>query len=291
MRINAIIIGAGRSGTTTLYKYLESHKDVCFSDIKEVHYFSVNDLYERGENYYHSFWKHCENEKLKVAADTYLLIDKKAPERIAAYNPNMKIIAILREPAERAWSSFQYAVNNGYIPENMSFIKSAEEEDFHIKNSDITVRNNLCNVWQSMYFEHISYWSEFFPRKNILILKTSDLKNNLDFILKQLSDFLEIDCFNENLPKITANKSAATKSKALQQFLLNRNNPVRTVLRKVLPKKVKNVILHSKLPEKISSLNRKEINYPPLSPENREYLDKLLQKDKERLKKIFGIEF
>ncbi len=291
MRINAIIIGAGRSGTTTLYKYLENHKDVCFSDIKEVHYFSVDDLYKRGEKYYHSFWRHCKNEKLKVAADTYLLIDKKAPERIAAYNPDMKIIVILREPAERAWSSFQYAVNNGYIQKSMSFVKSAEEEDFYIKNSDITILNNLCNVWQSMYFEHISYWSEFFSRKNILILKTLDLKHNTMFLLKQLSDFLEIDDFNEHLPKITANKSAATKSKALQQFLLNRNNPVRIVLRKILPKNIKNIILHSKLPEKISSLNRKETDYMPLSSENREYLNRVLQKDKERLKKIFGIEF
>ncbi len=289
MKVNAIIIGAGRSGTTTLYQYLEKHSDVCFSDIKEVHYFSVEDLYQRGEDYYHSFWQHCKEERIKIAADTYLLIDKNAPQRIAEYNPEMKIIIILRNPVERAWSSFQYAKNNGYISDNKSFIQSINEEESHISNSDITVQNNLCNVWQSMYYEHISYWSEFFPRDNILILKTSDLKNNTTHLLNQLSDFLNIDEFEIEDADIKANKSAEAKSKALQQFLLNRNNPLRTVLRKILPEKIKQKILHSGITEKLSSINRKETSYTPISEEDRKYVDELLKKDINRLESVFGV--
>jgi len=291
MKVNAIIIGAGRSGTTTLYKYLENHPDVCFSDIKEVHYFSVEDLYQRGEDYYHSFWKQCKEERIKIAADTYLLIDKNAPKRIAEYNPDMKIIVILRNPAERTWSSFQYAKNNGYISDNKSFIQSIKEEEEHILSSDITVQNNLCNLWQSKYYEHVSYWSEFFPQKNILLLKTSDLKNNTNILLKQLSTFLDIKNFSSDVTLITANKSAKAKSKVLQQFLLNRNNPLRAALRKILPDKVKQKILHSKLPEKLSSVNRKETSYEPLSEEDRKYAEQLLEKDTKRLEKIFGIKF
>ncbi len=291
MKVNAIIIGAGRSGTTTLYQYLENHPDVCFSDIKGVHYFSGEDLYQRGTEYYHSFWKHCSDEKLKIAADTYLLIDKSAPKRIAEYNPEIKIIIILRNPAERTWSSYQYALNNGYIPDNKSFIQSIKEEEEHILSSDITVQNNLCNLWQSKYYEHVSYWSEFFSRKNILLLKTSDLKNNTNFLLKQLSTFLDITDFSSDAALITANKSAKAKSKILQQFLLNSNNPLRAALRRILPDKVKQKILHSKLPEKLSSVNRKETPYKPLSEEDRKYAEQLLKKDTERMKKIFGIDF
>lgn len=291
MKVNAIIIGAGRSGTTTLYKYLENHPEVCFSDIKEVHYFSIEDLYKRREKYYHSFWKHCKNEKINTAADTYLLIDKNAPQRIVEYNPEMKIIIILRNPAERAWSSFQYAKNNGYISKNTSFIQSVNKEEFHILNSDITVQNNLCNVWQSMYYEHISYWAEFFPRDNILILKTSDLKNHTTSLLKQLSDFLNIDDFKIEDIEIEANKSAKTKSIALQQFLLNRNNPFRRALRKILPEKIKQKILHSGITEKISSLNRTETSYTQISEEDRKYVNELLKKDIKRSESVFGIRF
>ena len=203
----------------------------------------------------------------------------------------MKIIFLLRNPAERTWSSFQYAKNNGYISDNKSFIQSIKEEEEHILSSDITVQNNLCNLWQSNYYEHVSYWSEFFPRKNILLLKTSDLKNNTDFLLKQLSIFLDIKDFSSDADLITANKSAKAKSKALQQFLLNRNNPLRAALRRILPDKVKQKILHSKLPEKLSSVNRKETSYEPLSAEERKYTEQLLEKDTKRLEKIFGIKF
>ena len=54
MQVNTLIIGAGRSGTTTLCKIIEGHQQVCFSKIKEVHYFSIADLHQRGESYYQS---------------------------------------------------------------------------------------------------------------------------------------------------------------------------------------------------------------------------------------------
>ncbi len=289
MKIDAIIIGAGRSGTTTLYKYLENHKDVCFSSIKEIHYFSLEDLYNRGEKYYHSFWQHHNKEKVLLAADTYLLIDKKAPKRAAAYNPNMKIIVMLRNPAERTWSSFLYAKNNGYIPEKTTLEDAVNEEQRHIAHSDIRVQNNLCNLWQSMYFEHISYWLQFFPLKNFLFLQTSELKHNKEKLLSRLADFLEIEEFASNSDAIIANKSTGVKSKTLQQFLLNRNNPIRKLLRNILPPKAKQKILHSGISEKLLALNRKETEKIPLSEDKKKYLDKLLENDTRQLEEHFGI--
>ncbi|MDA3953962.1 MAG: sulfotransferase, partial [Bacteroidales bacterium] len=104
MKTNMLIIGAGRSGTTTLYEHLKLHSDICFSNIKEVPYFSIPDIYKRGESYYHSFFK-PNKQKIIASSDTYLLIDKDAPKRIFDYNPNMKIIIMLREPVARAYSS------------------------------------------------------------------------------------------------------------------------------------------------------------------------------------------
>ena len=66
MSVNMLIIGAGRSGTTTLYEHLKSHPDICFSNIKEVPFFSVKDIYQRGESYYHSFFNLTLNHKHMV---------------------------------------------------------------------------------------------------------------------------------------------------------------------------------------------------------------------------------
>ena len=287
-KVDAIIIGAGRSGTTSLYEYLDGHPDVCFSNIKEIHYFSLEDLYARGKDYYHSFYK-AEEHQIKVGADTYLLIDKNAPERVKKYNSNIKIIIILREPATRAYSGYIYAINNGYLKENISFKESSENEDLYIKNSDIIKQNNLCNLYQSKYYEHISYWMDYFPKENFLILKTHDLKTNTKALLNRLSVFLKISEFIDITTDIKANKAAKSKSKVLQQFLLNRNNPMRIVLRKILPKKVKSIILHSKLPEKLSFLNKTETVYKPITEEERKFAEQLLKKDSEMLKKEFVI--
>ena len=63
-KVNVLIIGAGKSGTMTLWHYLKQHKDVCFSDVKEVGYFTREDLFKRGQEYYHDFFRHYNNEKI-----------------------------------------------------------------------------------------------------------------------------------------------------------------------------------------------------------------------------------
>ena len=287
-KVDAIIIGVGRSGTTSLYEYLDKHPDVCFSNIKEIHYFSLADLYARGEDYYHSFYK-SEKHQIKVGADTYLFIDKNAAERVKKYNPNIKIIVMLREQVSRAFSGYNYAVNNGYLKESISFTDSIENENLHIKNSDIIKQNNLCNLYQSKYYEHLTYWMKYFPKENFLILKTNELKTNTKVLLNKLSEFLNISEFTDIKWDIKANKAAESKSKVLQQFLLNRNNPMRILLRKILPRKVKSKILHSKLPEKLSNLNRTETVYKAIKEEEHKFAEQLLKEDSELLKKEFNI--
>ena len=88
---------------------------------------------------------------------------------------------------------------------------------------------------------------------------------------------------------IKANKAAESKSKVLQQFLLNRNNPMRILLRKILPRKVKSKILHSKLPEKLSNLNRTETVYKAIKEEEHKFAEQLLKEDSEMLKKEFKV--
>ena len=142
MKVNTLIIGAGRSGTTTLYEYLKNHKDICFSSLKEIHYFTFQDLYERGDTYLNSFFQHKKSENILVTADTYSMIDKEAPKRILAYNPRMKFIVILRDPVERAYSNFQYARNYGYEKE----ARELAEKMIQVVNTQLS-RNH--NFWES----------------------------------------------------------------------------------------------------------------------------------------------
>lgn len=290
-KVETLIIGASRSGTTTLYEYLDKHPQICFSEVKELHFFSFPDLYDRGLKYYHHFIRNQKENQKVVSSSTYLLIDKNAPDLIRNYNPEMKIIIILREPVGRAYSGYQYAINNGYEKEQTSFIQHINNETEIIEKNDIIEINNLCNLYQSKYYEHIKYWENFFPKENFLLLKTSDFKDDKNKLFKQLGDFLNIDSEKFSTDEIKVNQSAAAKYKWLQQILVNRNHPVTSFFRKIIPQKFKYKIINSRIIEKISKTNRKQIEYKPLTEKEKQFANNLLKESNEMLKTHYNIDF
>ncbi len=289
MKVDAIIIGAGRSGTTTIFQYLENHEQVAFSSIKEVHFFSVNDLYKRGLKYYHSFFNE-KDKKVFVSADTYLFIDYEAINKIYEYNPQMKFIVMLRNPVYRSFSGYKYAVNNGYLSEKISFIESIEKEKNIISKLSIEQKNNLCNAYQSLYFQHLQKWTSVFPKENFLIVKTEDLKKSYKSVLKKISDFLQISDF-DYIEEIKANTSKKVKSKTVEQLLLNRNNFFRRLLRNIVPNFMKNFIFRSGMVDKIHNLNKTDANDIDISNNEIKFAEKYFEQDLKKLKEFYNIYF
>ncbi len=290
MKVEALIIGAARSGTTTIYKYLEQHEQICFSTIKEIHYFTIDDLFKRGEKYYHSLFENCENKTI-IGADTYLFISHKSIKRIYEYNPNMKFIVMLREPVARAFSGYNYSINNGHLNKNIDFLKSIELEKNELqKNSSIEKINNLCNLYQSKYYFHLSEWIKIFPPENFLILKTDELRENKQSLLNKISTFFQISDFKE-IEEIKANKGQAVKNKKIEQILLNRNRPIRKVLRVITPNFMKKAIFRSKIIDKLHSLNKSDAEIKHITDQEKEIVKKLLKDDLLKLEKNFNINF
>jgi len=289
LRVNTLIIGAGRSGTTSLYTYLESHSDVCFSNIKEVHFFSIDELYKRGESYYHSFFRKCHGVPVVASADTYLLMDHDAIPRIFAYNPEMKIIVMLRDPVSRAYSSYNYSVNFGHHQAYATFLDSLVVEKQIASEANIVTRNNVGHFYGSLYYEHLHKWAAVFPREQILLLKTSGFKENPQKFSKELFSFLNL---SETQGKFEqANAAAVPKSRKLEQFFLDRNNVLRKIIRRWTPRFLKQLIIGSGVVDKLHSANRKEQTTRPLSEEEREKAMQWFRKDLQLLKKEFKIEF
>ncbi len=293
MKVDLLIIGAARSGTTTVYSYLKEHKQINFSNIKEIHFFSVKELYNRGQKYYHSFFKKTNNPKIFASADTYLFIDKNAQKRILKYNSQMKFIVMLREPVSRAFSGYKYAINNGYLKKKISFIEAIKNEKKFLNSTDnIVKQNNLCNAYQSLYYENLKYWFKFFPQKNFLILKTHELDNPKK-LLKKISDFLKISDFPILSDKRKANKASSVKSKKLEQVLLNRNTFPRKLARKIIPQCLKNRIFKSGIVDKIHKANKTDKNKLniSLSKEDKVFAKEYFKEDLDNLQKNFRIDF
>ncbi|MCO6498867.1 MAG: sulfotransferase domain-containing protein [Vicingus serpentipes] len=289
MRLEHIIIGAGRSGTTSLVEYLKQHRQVNFSKIKEVTYFSVNDHYSRGTAFLHDFFE--DKEGVKMTSDTYLLMDKNAPKRIVDYNPAMKIAVILREPSERTYSNYHYLVNQGYIDKEVRLIDSEMLESEILDKGDIIDQNNLCNFYGSLYYLHLSNWLNYFKREQLFICTTEQLRDNPQQLMDNYFKFLGLDKIQ--VAELSAQNSAAgVKNKKLNQFLVNREHPIRKLISKPLQISfLRNIILNSNVVEKIKLSNKREQQYVPMTEEEKNFCANYFAKDMQQLKKEFGVDF
>ena len=288
LRVNTLIIGAGRSGTTSLSSLLEGHGEVCFSNIKEVHYFSIPELHLRGEGYYHAFFRRYKGEAVIASADTYLLMDHEAIRRVYAYNPKMKIIAILRDPVARAWSSYNYSVNYGHHGAYADFLDSPEIERNIRKETDIVRRNNMGHFYGGLYHEHLQRWSEVFPREQILLLKTDDLNEAPRELAAKLYAFLGLTPEESEIK--TANPAAVPRNLMLEKFLLDRDRLLRRFIRKSVPRFIRNLVIGTGLVDRLHEANRKKKPNQPLSGEKEVKAREYFEKDLRLLKEEFQMD-
>ena len=196
LKVNTIIIGAGRSGTTTLYKMMEQHPDICFSDIKEVHYFSDPDLYKRGEDYLHSFYTKCKNETVVAVADTYLLVDHDGIARLHDYSPEIKIIVVLNNKMTQADFPNNFSANSRHHDINNSVSKSIIKESVLNKDPAIVRRNKLGSFSSGMYHFHLKKCLEVFGKDQFLMVYGKDLKAEPEKLAEKLFQFLNIPCIH-----------------------------------------------------------------------------------------------
>jgi len=288
-KVETVILGAARAGSTTLAAYLSSHKNINFSKEKEVHFFAFNDLFAKGEKYINSFFQ--KNEKIRITADTYLLVDENAPKKVLQYNPSMKFILILREPVSRAFSGYNYSVRNGYISEDLSFIDACRNEQKYKNDNDIVQKNNKCNILRSKYSFNLKKWEKYFDKDAFLLLKTSELKENPQKIINRIEKFLKIESSDIFIDEKEKNKAFSVKLKFLQQLLVNRNNPIRKTLKKIMPSFVNKVLIKSGIVVKIANMNRKTASYSKITEAEHEFAFNLLKEDMENLKLEHNIDF
>lgn len=290
MKVNHIIIGAGRSGTTSLVEYLKQHPAVQFSSIKEVTYFSVNDHYQRGEEYLHSFYE--PNDKPIVAtSDTYLLMCKEGPKRMAEFNPDMKLTVILRDPSERAYSNYHFSVNNGHIDGSLGFMEAEAQEKEWIKNGSIVEQNNQCHFYGSLYHLHLSNWLKYFNRSQMFICTTRELKENPEGLMNRYIEFLGIEPVKVQ-PLGAKNTAAGVRNKSLNRFLVNRDHWLRRLIRKPLKSGLlRKIVLKSSVVDQIKMKNQQQMNYPPMTPEDKSFCETYFKEDLRKLKEDFDVSF
>jgi hypothetical protein len=192
-----IIIGEKKCGTTFLYHLLGQHPLVQPAASKELHFFDVH--FDEGIEWYRRCFpppKQRGARRTVTGEATPYMSNRHAPGRVAQVVPEARLIALLRDPVERAYSDFQMVARKGR--ESRTFEEamrsaakahppSGEGWD-HAAFSDGRHRY----LFRSVYVDHLQRWTEFFPREQLLVLKSEDFFDNPTETLKVALEFLDL---------------------------------------------------------------------------------------------------
>jgi len=181
-----LIIGAQKAGTTSLASYLTAHPDVVASKWKEVHFFDLN--YAKGRDWYRAHFPVGRKRKLRSRlpgsvlmsgdATPYYLLHPRVPERAAKLLPDARIIIMLRDPVDRAYSHYHHEVRLGIEP--LTFEDAIAAEPIRIAGELEKLQSD--SLYQSVNYQHFTYlergiyavqilrWLKWFRRDRILML-------------------------------------------------------------------------------------------------------------------------
>ena len=196
-KLDFLIIGAQKSGTTTLFKLLSEHPKIFMPSGKEAPFFTKDIEYSKGlSSYTDTFFLDASSNQLWGTATPHYLSDPKVPNRISNTVPEVKLVAILRNPAERALSHYRMSVRRGF--EQRSFEHAISEMLGH-DSLDIARRlptgyineDKTYVVWGE-YGRLINNYLKFFAKNKILILFTDELEKSPKITIKKILTFLEL---------------------------------------------------------------------------------------------------
>lgn len=200
LRPNFFIIGAPRSGTTSMYRYLREHPEVAMADLKEPHYF-CDDLIDpdfiTDRDDYLALFQNVSNEPRIGEASVWYMYSNRASVQIWDFNPEARLIALLRNPLEMLPSIFWHHVYTGYEA-------SEDFETTYRSRREAASRGELAAPFESFrqqleysritrYWEQLERFYRTFPRGQIHIVLFEDLKADPARSFKEVAEFLGID--------------------------------------------------------------------------------------------------
>jgi hypothetical protein len=183
-----MIIGAPKSGTTSLFEYLCEHPDVARPTRKEIHYF--DEKFARGLPWYRRHFPQVARPQITGEATTAYLFAKDAPARAAALIPNAKLIAVLRDPVRRAISHYWHNKRLGRVRGDFeSYFHEALSPNAERETNQARQFINYPVQW-GFYKEQIEHWFEHFPRAQFLFLRFEDMASDGAAQTQRVFDFL-----------------------------------------------------------------------------------------------------
>ncbi len=271
MKPNYMVIGAAKCATTTVSKLLGQHPDCFMVKCKEPYFFSNDEVYTRGFDWYESLYDEAGSKKMRGEGSNRYTMKEVFPNtvsRIVSYNPDLKLIYIVRNPIARIESFWMQKRSHG------------GEEVHYDFNTAVRVNRDWL-VDSSNYWQQLSVYRPHFPDDRIHIMFYEDFKADPETVMRRCFKFLDVD---PNEPIVNSNIHIGHFS--------NKTIPMNTLSRlreyyifrvgvKLIPKAMRE-------PLKKHLFFKKIEGRPQWSAKTREWVADLLEADSRKFLEYYG---
>lgn len=282
-KVDFFIVGAPKAGTTSLYHYLNEHFEIEMSSQKEPDFFSDKSLQKQklyyGKNRidtiekYHSLFEK-ENVILRGDASVSYLFYEDVPHKIIAYNPEAKIIIMLRDPIDRAFSHYLMDYRLGLISESFETIIKKQSQH---KNANLFYQQY---IQVGEYAQQIKRYLEVFSKDNIYFIDYEDFKNDTSDIVNNVFIFLGVN--DKFRPYLRKKHNIYTEPK---------NRIIRYVYSFVSFRKMLAGILPKDLTMRIRNFLFRSDMKPKFSESTRDFLKKHFENDVREFSELLNKDF
>ena len=192
MKVGIFIVGAPKAGTTSLHYYLNEHPEILMSSVKEPDFFSDKEIVDQGLYYgtsrintsqkYHNLFSDNKEEKIFGESSVSYLYYPEVPKRIKKYNTEAKIIIMLRNPVDRAFSHYLMDFRLGLLSDRFEDVFNKKEG---LKFQQYFLLGN--------YYSQVKRYFDAFSKENVHIIWYSDFKKDAEKEVQKVFKFIDVD--------------------------------------------------------------------------------------------------
>ncbi len=288
---NFILIGASKSGTTAVYRLLGQHPDVFCSKPKEPNFFlldgETDDFIEpNGEPRpvaelgvaslaaYEALFERAGDARAIGEASVAYMPDPRVAQRIHALMPEVRLIAMLRNPVEAAFSGYLMTRGHGVEPCG-TFEDALLQQD---RRESGRYFDGLY-IQPGFYFRHLQRFRACFPDDRISVHLYEDFSADPQAVLRSIFRFLGVDDSFRPEPADRVNLSGVPRSMILHRFLTGRTNPLGRLVLPLIPNSLRGALI---------TLRNRNLSRPEIAPETRRHLIEIFRDDISELARYLG---
>lgn len=293
MAPNLFIVGAMKSGTTSLYHYLSKHPEIFFPDVKEPHYYALNgmdeliggngdakrykDTFVTSKKDYLELYRDAASFKYRGDGSAMYLYFKECASRIKKESEDARIIISIRNPLERAYSSYKHLVRDGR--EDLTFENALSVESQRIDNKYLPI---WYYVQAGMYHDQIEKFYSVFGKDKVKVVLYEELKSDSQSVVSELFEFLNLSDLKKLDTSTIYNASGVPKNRTFQSIITS-DHPIKKSFVKLIPKGMRD-----KLKSNLQSMNFQK--FPSMQEETRAFLHEQFKEDVHKLSNLIDMD-